>query len=100
MQQQSLSSAPQLEIAFGTYMKNWLKGMVFAFKPKNLPFTLGITVLSAVAGTLLTVFVFPGLFSRNTTVNAAYGGLAVSLTVSTVMSIIIGFLQKKKGFFV
>lgn len=99
MQQQSLSSAPQLEIAFGTYMKNWLKGMVFAFKPKNLPFTLGITVLSAVAGTLLTVFVFPGLFSRNTTVNAAYGGLAVSLTVSTVMSIIIGFLQKKKGFF-
>lgn len=99
MQQQSLSSAPQLEIAFGTYMKNWLKGMVFAFKPKNLPFTLGITVLSAVAGTLLTLFVFPGLFSRNTTVNAAYGGLAVSLTVSTVMSIIIGFLQKKKGFF-
>ena len=99
MQQQSLSSAPQLEITFGTYMKNWLKGMVFAFKPKNLPFTLGITVLSAVAGTLLTLFVFPGLFSRNTTVNAAYGGLAVSLTVSTVMSIIIGFLQKKKGFF-
>ena len=99
MQQQSLSSAPQLEITFGTYMKNWLKGMVFAFKPKNLPFTLGITVLSAVAGTLLTVFVFPGLFSRNTTVNAAYGGLAVSLTVTTAMNIVIGFLQKKKGFF-
>lgn len=99
MQQQSLSSAPQLEITFGTYMKNWLKGMVFAFKPKNLPFTLGITVLSAVVGTLLTLFVFPGLFSRNTTVNAAYGGLAVSLTVSTVMSIIIGFLQKKSRYF-
>ena len=99
MQQQSLSSAPQLEITFGTYMKNWLKGMVFAFKPKNLPFTLGITVLSAVVGTLLTVFVFPGLFSLNPTVNAAYGGLAVSLTVSTVMSIIIGFLQKKSRYF-
>lgn len=99
MQQQSLSSAPQLEITFGTYMKNWLKGMVFAFKPKNLPFTLGITVLSAVVGTLLTVFVFPGLFSINPTVNAAYGGLAVSLTVTTVMNIVIGFLQKKKGYF-
>ena len=99
MQQQSLSSAPQLEITFGTYMKNWLKGMVFSFKPKNLPFTLGITVLSAVVGTLLTLFVFPGLFSRNTTVNAAYGGLAVSLTVTTAMNIVIGFLQKKKGFF-
>ena len=75
------------------------KGMGFAFKPKNLPFTLGITVLSAVAGTLLTLFVFPGLFSRNTTVNAAYGGLAVSLQVTTAMNIVIGFLQKKKGFF-
>lgn len=99
MQQQSLSAPARQGLTLSGYIKNWLKGMVFAFKPKNLPFTLGITVLSAVAGTLLTLFVFPGLFSLNPTVNAAYGGLAVSLTVSTVMSIIIGFLQKKGGYF-
>ena len=99
MQQQSLSAPARQGLTLSGYIKNWLKGMVFAFKPKNLPFTLGITVLSAVAGTLLTLFVFPGLFSLNPTVNAAYGGLAVSLTVSTVMSIIIGFLQKKSRYF-
>lgn len=100
MQQQSLSvPAQQQGITLSGYIKNWLKGMIFAFKPKNLPFTLGITVLSAVVGTLLTVFVFPGLFSRSTTVNAAYGGLAVSLTVTTAMNIVIGFLQKKGGYF-
>ena len=99
MQQQSLSALARQGLTLSGYIKNWLKGMVFAFKPKNLPFTLGVTVLSAVVGTLLTVFVFPGLFSRNTTVNAAYGGLAVSLTVTTAMNIVIGFLQKKKGFF-
>lgn len=80
MQQQPLSApAQQQGITLGGYIKNRLKGMIFAFKPKNIPFTLGITILSAVAGILLTLFVFPGLFSRNTTVNAAYGGLAVSL---------------------
>ena len=99
MQQQSLSAPARQGLTLSGYIKNWLKGMDFAFKPKNLPFTLGITVLSAVAGTLLTLFVFPGLFSLNPTVNAAYGGLAVSLTVSTVMSIIIGFLQKKSRYF-
>lgn len=99
MQQQSLSAPARQGLTLSGYIKNWLKGMVFAFKPKNLPFTLGITVLSAVAGTLLTLFVFPGLFSLNPTVNAAYGGLAVSLTVSTVMSIIIGFQQKKSRYF-
>lgn len=100
MEQQSLPApAQQQGITLSGYLKNWLKGMISAFKPKNLPFTLGITVLSAVAGTLLTLFVFPGLFSRNTTVNAAYGGLAVSLTVTTAMNIIIGFLQKKGGYF-
>ena len=99
MQQQSLSAPARQGLTLSGYIKNWLKGMVFAFKPKNLPFTLGITVLSAVAGTLLTLFVFPGLFSLNPTVNAAYGGLAVSLTVTTAMNIVIGFLQKKKGFF-
>ena len=99
MQQQSLSALARQGLTLSGYIKNWLKGMVFAFKPKNLPFTLGVTVLSAVVGTLLTVFVFPGLFSLNTTVNAAYGGLAVSLTVTTVMNIIIGFLQKKSRYF-
>lgn len=99
MQQQSLSAPAQQGITLSGYIKNWLKGMFFAFKPKNLPFTLGITVLSAVVGTLLTVFVFPGLFSLNPTVNAAYGGLAVSLTVTTIMNIVIGFLQKKGGYF-
>lgn len=99
MQQQSLSAPARQGLTLSGYIKNWLKGMVFAFKPKNLPFTLGITVLSAVVGTLLTVFVFPGLFSLNPTVNAAYGGLAVSLTVTTIMNIVIGFLQKKGGYF-
>lgn len=99
MQQQSLSALARQGLTLSGYIKNWLKGMVFAFKPKNLPFTLGVTVLSAVVGTLLTVFVFPGLFSLNPTVNAAYGGLAVSLTVTTVMNIIIGFLQKKSRYF-
>ena len=100
MAQQSISTpAIQQGITLSGYIKNWLKGMISAFKPKNLPFTLGITVISAVAGTLLTVFVFPGLFSLNPTVNAAYGGLAVSLTVTTVMNIVIGFLQKKSGYF-
>lgn len=100
MEQQSLPApAQQQGITLSGYLKNWLKGMISAFKPKNLPFTLGITVLSAVAGTLLTLFVFPGLFSRNTTVNAAYGGLAVSLTVTTVMNIIIGFCRKRADIF-
>ena len=71
MQQQSLSALARQGLTLSGYIKNWLKGMVFAFKPKNLPFTLGVTVLSAVVGTLLTVFVFPGLFSLTSTFSSA-----------------------------
>ena len=97
---QKVTSGPKIRsmITLSDYFKNYLEGMVLAFKPKNLPFTLGISILSSVCGTLLTLFVFPGLFSLDPTVNAAYSGVAVFLTVSTVMNIVIGYLHQKKNY--
>ncbi len=97
---QKVTSGPKIRsmITLSDYFKNYLEGMVLAFKPKNLPFTLGISILSSVCGTLLTLFVFPGLFSLDPTVNAAYSGVAVFLTVSTVMNIVIGYLHQKNNY--
>ena len=88
----------QAQITLSGYLQSWLKGMVSAYKPKNLPFTLGLSLGSSAVGTVLTLFVFKGVFSHDPTVNAAYSGLGVTLTVFTVMNLLMGLSRGKKDY--
>ena len=84
------------QITISRLLNSRLKGILYAYRGKRIIFTLAVSLALAVFGTLLTVFVFPSLFSPEPTVNAAYGGFAVTLVVMTVMGV-ISDIRRKKG---